>query len=258
MYEVGMAEISSWISGFLLPLFRIASVLMAMPIIGTQLVPLRIRLYFAVAITLAIAPVLPPMPPLVGLFSVQSTFLIAEQVILGVLLGFSLQLFFHVFIFAGQLVSMQMGIGFASMMDPASGVSVPVLGQFFLMLVTLVFLAINGHLVVFEVLAESFVTLPVGESLAVESYALMAGRLSWVMGAALLLVLPAISALLVINISFGVMTRAAPQLNIFTIGFPLTLILGMIIFWISTADFLAHFDRITADVLLLLRSLVKG
>lgn len=257
MLELSSTQIAAWISSFLLPLFRIAAVLMVMPIIGTQLVPQRVRLYLALAITLVLMPVLPPMPH-VDALSLQSILLIAEQIIIGAMLGFSLQLFFHIFVFAGQLVSMQMGLGFASMMDPATGVSVPVLGQFLLMLVTLLFLAMNGHLVVFEVLAESFVTLPVGQTLEVGHYAILAGRLSWVIGAALLLVLPAISALLVINIAFGVMTRAAPQLNIFTIGFPLTLVMGLIIFWISTSDILLQYQNIATDALFMLRSLAQA
>lgn len=257
MLELSSAQIAGWISSFLLPLFRIAALLMVMPIIGTQLVPQRVRLYLSLAITLALVPVLREMPQ-VDALSLRSILLIAEQIIIGAMLGFSLQLFFHIFVFAGQMVSMQMGLGFASMMDPATGVSVPVLGQFLLMLVTLLFLAMNGHLVVFEVLAESFVTLPVGQTLEVGNFAILAGRLSWVIGAALLLALPAVSALLVINIAFGVMTRAAPQLNIFTIGFPLTLVMGLIIFWASTSDILAQYHRMASDALFMLRSLAQA
>ncbi|HZJ93633.1 MAG TPA: flagellar biosynthetic protein FliR [Thiopseudomonas sp.] len=257
MLELSSVQITGWISSFLLPLFRIAAVLMVMPIIGTQLVPQRVRLYMSLAITLLLVPVLPDMPP-VDALSLQSILLIGEQIVIGAMLGFSLQLFFHIFVFAGQLISMQMGLGFASMMDPATGVSVPVLGQFLLMLVSLLFLAMNGHLVVFDILAESFVTLPVGQALNVDHFALLAGRLSWVIGAALLLALPAVSALLVINIAFGVMTRAAPQLNIFTIGFPLTLVMGLIIFWISTSDILAQYHTISRDALMMLRSLAQA
>jgi len=256
MLELSSGQIGGWISSFLLPLFRIGSMLMVMPIVGTQLVPRRIRLYFAVAFTLAIAPVLPEMPQVEAL-SIQAIFLISEQIIIGVLLGLVLQMMFHIFVFAGQLISMQMGLGFASLMDPASGTSVPLIGQFLLMLVTLLFLAVNGHLVVFEIMAESFTTLPVGQALDIGHYAVFAGRLSWVMGAALLLALPAVSSLLVINIAFGVMTRAAPQLNIFTIGFPLTLIMGMIIFWVSTAEILTHFQIITTETLTLMRGFTQ-
>jgi flagellar biosynthetic protein FliR len=255
MLELTGAQIGAWVGSFILPLFRIASMLMVMPIIGTQIVPTRVRLYLALAISIVLVPTLPPMPQ-VDALTLQAMLLIAEQVLIGVMMGFILQLYFHLFTIAGQIIAMQMGLGFASMIDPTNGVSVPVLGQFMLMLVTLLFLAMNGHLVVFEVLAESFVTLPVGSGLSTNHYWEMAGKLGWVFGAALLLALPVITALLVVNIAFGVMTRAAPQLNIFSIGFPMTLVMGLIIYWIGLADFLAQFQGFTVEALQMLREMV--
>jgi flagellar biosynthetic protein FliR len=257
MLELSDAQIGGWVGSFLLPLFRIAALLMTMPVIGTQLVPLRVRLYLALAIAIVLVPTLPPMPQ-VDAISLRTLLLVGEQVLVGALLGFVLQLFFHAFVVAGQIISMQMGLGFASMVDPTNGVSVPVLGQFYLMLVTLLFLAMNGHLVVFEVLAESFVTLPVGGGLLTDHYWEVAGKLGWVMGAGLLLALPAITALLVVNLAFGVMTRAAPQLNIFSIGFPLTLALGLVIVWIGLADVLAQYQVLATDALQLLRELARA
>ncbi|WP_447591880.1 flagellar biosynthetic protein FliR [Aquipseudomonas campi] len=256
MLELTEAQIGGWIGQFLLPLFRIASMLMVMPIIGTQLVPTRVRLYLALAISALLVPTLPPMPQ-VDAISLQSMLLIGEEVLIGVMFGFVLQLYFQLFTIAGQIIAMQMGLGFASMVDPSNGVSVPVIGQFLLMLVTLLFLAMNGHLVVFEVLAESFVTLPAGGGLLTNHYWVLAGKLSWVLAAGLLLALPIITALLVINLAFGVMTRAAPQLNIFSIGFPLTLVVGMFIFWVGLSDFLAHFQVLTTEALQQLRELAQ-
>ncbi|MEK1908294.1 MAG: flagellar biosynthetic protein FliR [Pseudomonas sp.] len=256
MLELSNAQIGGWVGQFLLPLFRIASMLMVMPVIGTQLVPTRVRLYLSLAICLVLAPNLPPMPQ-VDSISLQSMLLIGEQVLIGVMFGLVLQLYFHLFTVAGQIIAIQMGLGFASMVDPTNGVSVPVLGQFLLMLVTLLFLAMNGHLVVFEILAESFVTLPVGQGLLLDHYWTLAGKLSWVMAAGLLLALPVVTALLVVNLAFGVMTRAAPQLNIFSIGFPLTLVLGLVIFWLGLTDFLAHFQALTSEALLQLRELAR-
>jgi len=250
-------QISTWVATFMLPLFRVGALLMVMPVFGTALVPKRIRLYFALAITVVIAPNLPPMPP-VSALDLSGLLLIAEQILVGAILGFSLQLFFQAFVVAGQIVAIQMGMGFASMVDPTNGVSVAVIGQFFTMLVTLMFLAMNGHLVVFEVLTESFTTLPVGSGLMVNHFWELAGKLGWVLGAALLLVLPAITALLVVNIAFGVMTRAAPQLNIFSIGFPLTLVMGMGIFWIGLADILSHYQALASDALQWLRDLARA
>jgi flagellar biosynthetic protein FliR len=256
MLELTNMQIGGWVGQYLLPLFRIASMLMVMPVIGTQLVPMRVRLYLSLAICLVLAPNLPPMPQ-VDAVSLQSMLLIGEQVLVGVMFGFVLQLYFHLFTVAGQIIAMQMGLGFASMVDPANGVSVPVLGQLLLMLVTLLFLAMNGHLVVFEVLAESFVTLPVGEGLLLDHDWTMAGKLTWVIAAGLLMALPVVAALLIINLAFGVMTRAAPQLNIFSIGFPLTLVLGLFIFWLGISDFLAHFQVFTSEALQQLREVAR-
>ncbi|MCY1274558.1 flagellar biosynthetic protein FliR [compost metagenome] len=257
MLELSNAQIGGWIGSFLWPLFRIAALLMTMPIIGTQLVPVRVRLYLALAICVVLVPSLPPMPQ-VDPLSLRALLIIGGEILVGAMLGFVLQLMFHAFVIAGQIISMQMGLGFASMVDPANGISVPVLGQFFTMLVTLLFLAMNGHLVVFEVIAESFVTLPVGEGLAGAHLWEVAGKLGWAIGAGLLLALPAITALLVVNLAFGAMTRAAPQLNIFSIGFPLTLVMGLVILWIGTADILAQYQVLAGEALQLLRELARA
>lgn len=257
MLELTDAQIATWVASFILPLFRIAAVLMTMPIFGTKMVPARIRLYFAVAITVVVVPGLPPIPE-VNPLSLSGLLLIAEQIIIGAIFGLSLQLFFQVFVIAGQVVAIQMGMAFASMVDPVNGVNVAVVSQFLSMLVTLLFLAMNGHLVVFEVVAESFTTLPVGSGLLINHFWDLAGRLSWVLGAALLLVLPVITALLVVNIAFGVMTRAAPQLNIFSIGFPLTLVLGLGIFWVGLADLLSHYQALASEALQWLRELARA
>ncbi|MHC8367980.1 flagellar biosynthetic protein FliR [Pseudomonas sp. ZT5P21] len=250
-------QISTWVASFILPLFRIGAVLMTMPIFGTTLVPTRVRLYFALAITVVIVPGLPPMPQVHAL-DLSALLLIAEQVIIGALMGLSLQLFFQAFVVAGQIISIQMGMGFASMVDPTNGVSAAVIGQFLTMLVTLLFLGMNGHLVVFEVLAESFTTLPVGSAMLLNHFWELANKLGWVLGAAMLLVMPAITALLIVNIAFGVMTRAAPQLNIFSIGFPLTLVLGLVIFWVGLGDILNQYQPLATEALQLLRDMAQA
>jgi flagellar biosynthetic protein FliR len=250
-------QISTWVASFILPLFRVSAVLMTMPIFGTTLVPTRVRLYFALAITVVIVPGLPPMPQVHAL-DLSALLLIAEQVIIGALMGFSLQLFFQAFVVAGQIVSIQMGMGFASMVDPTNGVSAAVIGQFLTMLVTLLFLGMNGHLVVFEVLTESFTTLPVGSAMLLNHFWELANKMGWVLGSAMLLVLPAITALLVVNVAFGVMTRAAPQLNIFSIGFPLTLVLGLVIFWVTLGDILNQYQPLATEALQLLRDMAQA
>ena len=257
MLQLSDIQISTWVATFILPLFRVAALLTTMPIFGANTVSRRIRLYLAVAITVCIVPGLPPMPQ-VNPLDPSGMLLIAEQIVVGAMMGLSLQMLFQVFTIAGQVLAVQMGMAFASMVDPTNGVSSAVVGQFFTMLVTLLFLSMNGHLVVFEVLTESFTTLPVGHALFTTNLWELVLRMGWVLGASLLLVLPAITALLVINICFGVMTKAAPQLNIFSIGMPLVLVMGMLILWISMADLLNQYQPIAADALQWLRGMIRA
>ena len=254
MIELAGSDIGLWIAGYLWVLFRIGAVLMTMPVIGTQLLPMRIRLYLALALTALVAPQIAEVPQLEPL--ALSTGGHAEQILIGASMGFLLQLLFQIHVIAGQIVAMQMGLGFASMNDPAMGISVAVVAQVFTMLVTLLFLALNGHLVVIEVLVESFTTLPIGQTLQAVDFHTLVLRFSWVMASALLIGLPAITALLIVNLSFGVMMRAAPQLNIFSIGFPLTLVFGLFILWVLLGNAAGQYHLLASEALIWLREMV--
>ena len=153
--ELSLLQIEHWVNGFLWPLFRVMSFFMAMPIIGTQMLPVRLRLGLALAVTVLLVPVLPPMPEFDAL-SLQNWIVVAQQVLIGSLLGFAANILLQSFVVGGQLMAMQMGLGFASMTDPANGVSVVVVAQIYLMLVTLLFLVLDGHLVLIEILAQIF------------------------------------------------------------------------------------------------------
>lgn len=257
MLQLSDAQIGAWVGSFLLPLFRVMAVLMTMPLFGANMVSTRIRLYMALAITVVITPALPPLPTFDAL-SLRTLLLCAEQILVGALMGLAVHMLFQVFVVAGQVVAIQMGMAFASMVDPINGVNVATVSQFFNMLVTLLFLSMNGHLVVLEVLVESFTTLPVGGGLLTAQIWELVGRLGWVLGASILLVLPAITALLVVNLALGVMTRAAPQLNIFSVGMPVTIVLGMVILWINMADILNHYQTLATEALQWLAALVRA
>ena len=257
MIELNTVALTTWIGNFLFPLFRVGAFFMAMPMIGTRLVPARIRLAFALVVTLAIVPVLPPMPVPEGV-SFATYLLIVQQLVIGVAMGFILQLLFQAFILAGQMISMQMGLGFASLADPVNGVSVAALGQFYLMLVMLLFLSMNGHLVVFEVMVESFRTMPVAlVGFDKAMFLQIANWGLWMFAAAVVVALPAVTAILVVNFAFGVMNRAAPQLNIFALGFPFTMLFGLVIVFISLSGFLPQYESITAEGLVMLRQYVN-
>ncbi len=241
MFELSLIELQQEAGRILLPLFRITAFFMVAPIIGTRMVPQRVRMGLSLMVTMIVVPLLPATEFHFNL-SASVLLLVVQQVLIGVLFGFMLQIFFHVFVIVGQMIAMQMGLGFASMVDPASGVSVAVVGQLFVILTTLLFLAMNGHLLMIEIMIDSFTQVPVGASFDFDnSLWQVANYASWMFANALLLALPAVTALLIVNLSFGVMTRAAPQLNIFSLGFPTSLVLGGVFLWLTLAGFLPNF-----------------
>ncbi|MFA7552887.1 MAG: flagellar biosynthetic protein FliR [Spongiibacteraceae bacterium] len=249
MFEIDSALIGGWVGSALWPFFRVGAFFMVAPIFGTQLVPARIRLILAVLMTIALAPNLPPMPSFDTL-SLAAFIIVAQQVLIGIAMGFAMQILLQVFVVAGQIIAMHMGLGFASMVDPTNGVTVTVMSQFHLMLITLLFIAMNGHLAMIEVVAESFNALPVGAGF-IDSQQLLglASRGGWLFASALLLSLPAIASLLIFNLSLGVVTRAAPQLNIFALGFPAMLVMGLWVILITMNGYLPLFDRFTREAL---------
>jgi|TARA_B110000908_G_scaffold113596_1_gene133277 flagellar biosynthetic protein FliR len=258
MPEIDSAAIGGWLGSAMWPFFRIGAFFLAAPIFGTQLVPARVRIVLAFLMTLAIAPNLPPMP-VVDAVSVSAFVLTAQQILIGVAMGFSMQIFLQIFVVGGQIIAMHMGLGFASMVDPANGVTVTVLSQFHLMLITLLFVSMNGHLAMIEVLAASFYTLPVGFAFISKTALLdLGGHAGWMFTSAFLLALPAVAALMIVNMSLGVVTRAAPQLNIFSIGFPSMLLLGLCIVWVTMIGYLPLFDRFTREALAMMAYLVGG
>lgn len=256
MLEIPVGELTAWLGRFLWPFFRISAFFMAMPVIGTQLVPMRVRLGLSIVVTLVVAPLLPDMPRVDGL-SIAAYLLIGQQVLLGVVMAFALQLLFQIFIVAGQMISYQMGLGFASIADPVNGVSVAVLSQFYLMLTMLLFLSMNGHLVVIDVLVESFRVIPVSLTLFdVGILWQIVAWGAWMFAGAVIIALPAVTALLVVNFAFGIMNRAAPQLNIFSLGFPFTMLFGLLIVFISLSGFLPQYQTIAEEGLVMMRQLI--
>jgi len=227
---------------YILPFSRLSGFLMTLSVIGSRNISPRFRMLLALAVTIIIVPVIPQTEN-IKLFTGQTFLLIAEQTLIGISLGFVSRLMLETFVIGSQIIAMQSGLGFASLVDPANGTSVPALGQFFLMLSTLLFLAFDGHLIMIRLVVESFTSFPIGSSQDVSEMAMqLVNWTKWIFAAALIMALVAISSLLIVNIAFGVMTRAAPQINVFAVGFPLTMVAGLILVWLSLSFFLPHFS----------------
>jgi len=251
-------ELTALVGAYLWPFFRIGAMLMAMPVIGVKTVPKRVRIAFAIVLTLIIAPLVPDVPQ-VDPLSGSAVLIVAQQILIGVAMGFILQLVFAIFLVGAHVISMQMGLGFATMIDPQSGASIPVLGQFFTIVVTLVFLALNGHLLLIEMLVNSFHTLPISESgISAEGYWLMALWGREVFSGAVLVALPAIAALLFVTLTLGVMTRAAPQFNIFAVGFPISLVWGVVIVYFTLPGLIGQIDGLFSKGFFLISRILGG
>ena len=225
MIELGTLQ--HWLGLLFWPFVRIGACLMVAPVFGASYVPPRLRLIMAGALTLAVAPLLPPGAD-VPLLSAGGALVTVQQLLIGAALGFALQMVFDALALGGQLLANGMGLGFAFNLDPLRGVTTPALGQLYVVLGTLTFLALDGHLALISTLIDSFKGLPIGESGL--DPARLRGLADWgsmLFSGALRIALPGVTALLVINLAFGVMSRAAPALNLFAVGLPVTLIFGL-------------------------------
>ncbi len=250
-------QILSATASFIWPFVRISSMFISIPIFSVKALPAKVRVAIAFLITLVIIPLIPEKSN-IPLFSYQGFMVTVQQMAIGLSTGFVLQMVFSVMMIGGQSVAFSMGLGFASMVDPATGIQVPVIAQVFIVSSSLLFLSVNGHLLLIEMLAESFDTLPVGViGFSLDDLWAIISWSSQIFAGGVLLALPIIIALLFINISFGVAARAAPQLQIFGVGLPITIMLGMILIWISLSSVLDVFSNVLTDGFRLISQLLK-
>lgn len=248
--DIVTATIIEWLEQHLWPLIRVSSMIMSMALFSGTLVNARVKTLLSIAIIFAVAPALPAITTPYEMTSVAGFVITAQQVLIGVGLGLLSVMFLQAFVLGGQIIAMQIGLGFASMVDPSNGQQVPVVAQFFLMLASLIFLALDGHLLMIQMVVASFDSIPVGLSgLDADAFRMIADWGSYMFSAALAAMLSGIIALLLINLSFGVMTRASPQLNIFAIGFPITMVSGLIVMWLTLGGFIFHFENLWAQVI---------
>lgn len=231
--EIPIAPLIETLAIYVWPFVRIGAFLMVMPLIGGSFTPVRVRLLLAIVLTIAIAPIVPPAETQ-DVLSVAGLVTMIQEIAIGVALGFLVQLVFDAIALGAQVIAMSMGLGFAVFLDRARGVSVPVLGQLFLMFAMLIFLSLDGHLAMIQLLADSFQAWPIsagGLKLPVLSELLVWTAKLFVF--AMKIALPAVTALLIVNLSFGIMSRAAPTLNLFAVGFPVAMLLGFMVIFLN-------------------------
>jgi flagellar biosynthesis protein FliR len=257
MIALTTGQLEAWVAQGFFPFARIGACLMVAPVFGARFVPARTRIILAVALTALVVPLIPA--PAIAPFSPQGFVAVFQQLLIGVAFGFALQVVFDALALAGQLLANSMGLSFAFNVDPLRGSSTPALGQLYVILATLTFLALGGHLALIEMLVASLYTLPVGVTgLGQEglwALILWGGTL---FSGAISIALPGVTALLIVNLAFGVVSRAAPSLNLFAVGFPVSLVVGLLVVLAGIAPLQTSFIELLGKGFTFLRSIGGG
>ncbi|MCA1248638.1 flagellar biosynthetic protein FliR [Massilia sp. MS-15] len=228
MLSLSTGEMNAWIAGLLWPLTRILGLVASAPLFGNTGVPMSVKVALGVLLASVIAPTVPDIPA-IDPTSWGGLLILAKELLIGLAMGFAMRIVFAAIEYAGEIASMTMGLGFAVFFDPNSRGRSSAVSQFLALVATMAFLAVNAHLVLLAALAESFHAMPIAATPFSGNGPLELAR--WggrIFSSGLQLALPVIAALLITNVALGILTRAAPQLNIFGIGFPVTLGVGFL------------------------------
>jgi flagellar biosynthetic protein FliR len=222
------AELVAWITPLLWPFLRALALFTTLPVLGQRIVPVRVRIALAFFIAVAAQATLPSMPA-VALDSMAALLITAQQVLIGLAIGFAVRIVFAAVEMAGEVIGLQMGLNFAAFFDPATASQTNGAGRFFGAMVGLLFIVVDGHLAVIAALVQSFNAFPV--STDVLGWLRVLQPQTWgaeVFQLGLWIALPIVGMLLLVNIVLGVISRVAPQINVFAVGFPITLAVGLI------------------------------
>jgi flagellar biosynthetic protein FliR len=247
-------QLNGWLLELFWPFVRIGSCFMVAPAFGASSVPVRVRVVLAGAVTLLVAPLVPV--PEVTPLSATGVVITIQQIVIGAALGFSLQILFDAVSLGGEMLGNSMGLSLAFNLDPQNGASTPTVSQLYSLLVTLIFLVLDGHLALIRTLVAGFHTLPIGTTgLGTNGLWSVVNWGSELFSGALAVALPGVTALLVANLAFGVVSRAAPTLSIFSVGLPLSLVFGLVVIIASLPTLESSFIRLLAVALDFVRRL---
>ena len=229
MIGITEEQLLGWLNPILWPFLRCLALFAGMPLFSQRNVPMQVRIGLALFFAVAAQASLPAIPPLPLDAPGLMLLLVVQQLVIGLAMGFAVRLVFAALEFAGEIIGLQMGLNFAGFFDPGTGSQGTATARFFGTLVAFLFVATNGHLLLIEALAQSFHAFPVGP----EPFAFLqtAQPQRWgaeIFSAGLWVALPVVLLLLFVNMALGLVSRVAPQLNVFAVGFPLTVSLGLV------------------------------
>ncbi|BBC72143.1 flagellar biosynthetic protein FliR [Altererythrobacter sp. B11] len=225
-FGLGAVEQQFWYAVFLM--VRIGAALAAAPFFGGASVPATVRAAVAWAMAIFAAAWLPAVPVPDALFSAAGLLAVAGEVLIGLVLGFVLQISFAAPLIAAELIGGSMGMSMATAVDPNSGVQSTAFGQYFTIVLTLIFLLTGAHLQWIALLMESYRSFPPGQTwLGPERFEMIAGFATLMFETGLRIALPVTLVLLLVQILTGVLSRSAPSLNLFALGLPAGVLAGL-------------------------------
>lgn len=256
--SISLDYMLSLVNAFMLPFVRISAFLLAAPFFGASSVPLRIRILLAVAITFVLQPVIETTGS-PDVFTGEGLVHVIQQALVGIALGTIFHFIMTSIVLAGHTVASTMGLGFASSADPQNGEESTVVGQVYTVLATLYFLGVDAHLRLLEILCTSMQTIPLQQLVInVGFFQSIVAFSSQIFVFGTLLVLPVVVGLLLVNLAIAVMTRAAPQLNLFSLGFPLMILVGFLLMLLSVPVLMPLFSNFMEATLTFMTDLAGG
>ncbi|HVE10828.1 MAG TPA: flagellar biosynthetic protein FliR [Paraburkholderia sp.] len=247
MFTVTYAQLNAWLTAFLWPFVRILALIATAPVFGHTSVPIRVKIGLAGFMAMIVAPTLAALPQ-VTVFSAPGTWILVNQLLIGVALGFTMQIVFAAVETAGGIIGLSMGLGFATLFDPQSHGSTDVLSMLLNMIAILAFLALDGHLQMVGALVMTFQSLPISaDVLGAPGWRTLAGWGATLFAGGMMLALPVVTALLIANLCLGILNRAAPQIGVFQVGFALTMLVGLLLIQLMLPNMIPFFARMIGN-----------
>ncbi len=250
------AQLATLVASVFWPFIRITALFVAVPLFSNKQLPTKVKVLLGLLIALLVAPLL-EAPPVVDVFSGEALLILFQQVAIGIIMGFMLQFAFGTLAVAGEMVGYSMKLGMAKMADPINGIQVPIVTTLYITLGMLIILALDVHLMMIQLLVDSFTIFPVAvDGITRNTFWDVVSWATRMYEIGVLMALPIAGSILLLDISMGVMQRAAPQMHIFAIGFPITLLGGMILIWITLPAVMENLIDALNEIMVYLRDVI--
>ncbi|SFN35621.1 flagellar biosynthetic protein FliR [Izhakiella capsodis] len=238
-----------------LPFVRILAFFIFCPLLDSRALPRKARILLALLLSILITPMLPHQEVFDDLVTVRALLLTGEQLLWGLIFGQILWWVFWTLQTAGAILSMNMGLGMAVMNDPSSGSSTMVMSQIIFIWAGLLFFSFDGHLLLVTILYKSFIYWPPGQAISLNSLRTATTGVGFIISGALLLALPTVLIMMLVQCVFGLLNRVSPTLNLFSLGFPVSMLFGLFCFMVLSSHLGEHYLRLTNQVMGLLERL---